>query len=71
MKLSFRFSAEFRSLCNVAPSHVLAGRAAFAADVGRISRNNFPDSPVVSETTLIGENDSPPLLGPNLRENDR
>ena len=65
MILGFTLKAGWYFLRKLNHLHSIEARSLFAIDVRQISRNEYRDRPVVSETTLIRRNDSPPSVGAN------
>ena len=63
VKLGFSFKAGWCFLRKLNDLQSIEARSLFAIGIRRISRNEYRNRPLVSETTLIGRNDSPPLEG--------
>ena len=68
MEFYLSFAIGWRRFCDRLGSRSAEVWSIFSMNIRRISRNGYRDRPVVSETKLIGRNDSPSLMGPNERK---
>ena len=66
MKASFRVGWHF--LCKLSELQSVDVCSMFAVNICRISRDQYRDRPVVSETPLMRRYDSPPPVGPDEKK---
>ena len=65
MELHFSLAFGWRRFCDRFGLRSTEVWSILSMNIRRISRNEYRDRPVVSETKLIGRKDSPSILGAN------